>query len=61
LILAGVDLVSVSRLLGHSSIHTTLRYSHPTPEALKKAVSTLDDPKFENFVSKSVNSKIDPK
>ncbi len=59
LVLSGVDLVTVSKLLGHSSIHMTMRYSHPTPEALKKAVSTLDDPKSENFVSKSVSTKMD--
>jgi integrase len=28
--------------LGHSSIQMTMRYSHPTPEALKNAVSKLD-------------------
>ena len=42
LVLAGVDLVTVSRLLGHSTMHMTMRYSHPTPEALKNAVSRLD-------------------
>ena len=42
LVLSGVDLVTVSKLLGHSSIQMTMRYSHPTPEALKNAVSKLD-------------------
>ncbi len=42
LVLSGVDLVTVSKLLGHSTIHMTMRYSHPTPEALKNAVSKLD-------------------
>jgi site-specific recombinase XerD len=37
-----VDLATVSKLLGHSSIQMTMRYSHPTPEALKNAVSKLD-------------------
>jgi len=41
LILSGVDLATVSKLLGHSSIQMTMRYSHPTPEALKRAVSKL--------------------
>ena len=59
LVLSGVDLATVSKLLGHSSIQMTMRYSHPTPEALKKAVSTLDSPKLENFVSKNVSTKIE--
>ena len=42
LVLAGVDLATVSRLLGHSSIQMTMRYTHPTPEALKNAVSRLN-------------------
>lgn len=43
LVLSGVDLPTVSKLLGHSSIQMTMRYSHPTPEALKNAVSKLDE------------------
>ena len=42
LVLAGVDLASVSKLLGHSTIQMTMRYAHPTPEALKSAVSKLN-------------------
>jgi len=42
LVLAGVDLATVSKLLGHSSIQMTMRYTHPTPEALKNAVSRLN-------------------
>jgi integrase len=45
LVLSGVDLVTVSKLLGHSSIQMTMRYSHPTPEALKNAVFKLDEKK----------------
>ena len=40
LVLAGVDLATVSKLLGHSSIQMTT--SHSTPEALKSAVSKLN-------------------
>jgi len=43
LVLSGVDLASVSKLLGHSSIQMTMRYSHPTPDALKRAVSKLNE------------------
>jgi integrase len=55
LVLSGVDLATVSKLLGHSSIQMTMRYSHPTPEALKKAVDTLDSEKLEKTVSKNVS------
>ncbi len=43
LVLSNVDLATVSKLLGHSTIQMTMRYSHPTPEALKQAVSKLDE------------------
>ena len=59
LVLSGIDLASVSKLLGHSTIHMTMRYSHPTPEALKSAVCALDSPKSEKSVSKSVSSEIE--
>jgi len=59
LVLSGIDLATVSKLLGHSSIHMTMRYSHPTPEALKKAVDALNRPKSEKSVSNSVSSEID--
>lgn len=38
---AGVDLVTVSRILGHSSINMTMRYAHPTPENMSVAVEKL--------------------
>ena len=59
LVLSGVDIVTVSKLLGHSSITMTMRYSHTTPEALKSAVSALDKPKLGKSVSKNVSTKID--
>jgi integrase len=42
LVLAGVDLATVSKLLGHSTIQMTMRYAHPTPEALKSEVLRLN-------------------
>jgi integrase len=39
---AGVDLVTVSKILGHSSIQMTMRYCHPTPENMRKAVDLLE-------------------
>lgn len=38
---AGVDLVTVSKLLGHSSIAMTMRYCNPGAETAKKAVDKL--------------------
>ena len=38
---AGADLVTVSKILGHSSIQMTMRYAHPTPENMKRAVERL--------------------
>ena len=38
---AGVDLVTVSKILGHSSIQMTMRYAHPTPENMRLAVEKL--------------------
>jgi integrase len=40
---AGVDVVTVGRILGHSSIVMTQRYCHPTPENMKLAVEKLAD------------------
>ena len=41
MIQAGVDLVTVSRILGHSSIQMTTRYIHPTTEIMRNAVAKL--------------------
>jgi len=37
----GVDIITVSELLGHKSLSMTKRYSHPTPEHKRRAVETL--------------------
>ena len=42
LVMAGVDITTVSRLLGHKSLKMTLRYSHLAPAHLKNAVNILD-------------------
>jgi len=48
LVMNGVDLVTLSELLGHKSLTMTRRYSHPTPEHKRKAVESLN---FETVVS----------
>lgn len=42
LVMAGVDLTTVQKLLGHSSITTTMIYAHLAPDHLKAAVEKLD-------------------
>lgn len=41
LVMRGVDIITVSELLGHKSLSMTKRYSHPTPEHKRRAVETL--------------------
>ncbi len=40
--MAGVDIISVSKLLGHKTLTMTLRYSHLAPGHLSKAVNMLN-------------------
>lgn len=41
LVMAGVDLPTVQKLMGHSDIETTMIYAHLAPEHLSKAVNKL--------------------
>lgn len=41
LLAAGVDVVTISQLLGHSAYMTTLLYAHSSPRLMKEAVDTL--------------------
>ena len=43
MVTGGIDLVTVSEILGHSDIKMTMRYAHPTPENRKEAVNVLAD------------------
>lgn len=42
LVMNGVDITTVSRLLGHKSLTMTLRYAHLAPGHMMDAVRTLD-------------------
>jgi len=50
---AGVDLVTVSKILGHASIQMTMRYAHPTPENMRRAVEKLGE-----FVNLNIRAEI---
>ena len=39
----GSNLLDVKEILGHTSITTTMRYAHPVPENLQKAIDILSD------------------
>jgi len=43
LVMAGVDITTVSRLLGHKTLTMTLRYAHLAPSHMVKAVDLLND------------------
>ncbi len=43
---AGIDLVPLASMLGHSKINMVMRYAHPTQEHQTKAMD-----KFERFVA----------
>lgn len=51
LVMAGIDLTTVSRLMGHKSLTMTLRYSHLAPNHLTSAVNALN-------TSMSVSTKL---
>jgi integrase len=42
LVMGGVDLTTVSRLMGHKSLAMTLRYAHLAPDHLANAVNVLN-------------------
>ncbi|MEX3918157.1 tyrosine-type recombinase/integrase [Paraburkholderia sp. BR10872] len=44
LVMAGVDLFSVSRVLGHADTRMTARYSHLSPEHMRDVMAALDTP-----------------
>ncbi|MGE5444969.1 MAG: tyrosine-type recombinase/integrase [Ignavibacteriales bacterium] len=51
---AGVSIVAVSRILGHSSIQMTMRYAHPD-NSLREAVETLAN--FSNITTNSATGE----
>ena len=43
LVQRGVDIVSISKLAGHSSIQMTMRYAHLAPDNLRSAINVLEE------------------
>jgi len=48
LVMAGVDLATVSALMGHTKITTTMRYAHLAPKHVADAVAKLDSRLAQN-------------
>lgn len=44
LVQSGVDIYSVQKLLGHTTVSMTMRYAHHYPESLRASVQVLDKP-----------------
>jgi len=59
MVAAGVDLVTVSKILGHASIQMTMRYAHPTPENMRRAVERLGD--YQEQARQKVDTAQTPK
>jgi integrase len=55
--MAGVDLTTVSRLLGHKSLTMTLRYSHLAPSHMVNALGILDKTLNNKITSHLVHSE----
>jgi integrase len=53
LVMEGVDIVTVQELLGHKDITMTKRYSHPTPQHKKQAVSKLTVGNMDTYMDTS--------
>ena len=57
---AGRSIQEIKELLGHTSIHTTMRYAHLIPSNLSSAVSVLDrkpKPKMELYTDTNTTTK----
>jgi integrase len=50
--MAGVDLATLKELMGHSSITTTMRYVHPSPEHKRRAMQKLEQFNMEQVFAR---------
>ena len=59
--MAGADLATIQKLLGHKTINMTLRYAHLSNVHLKDAVNLLDTDNFKKnytFIIPDENLKL---
>lgn len=54
---SGTDIRYIQQLLGHSSIKTTMIYTHITPKAAKRIVSPLDSLMLNNLTPKKIEKR----
>ena len=54
---SGTDIRYIQQLLGHSSIKTTMIYTHITPKAAKNIVSPLDNLVQSNLIHKKIEKR----
>jgi len=58
LVMAGVDITTVSKLLGHKSLKMTLRYAHLSPAHKVEAVRKIGDLFTRNSLAKSSGKQL---
>ena len=54
---AGADAFTIMRIAGHSSVTTSQRYVHPTPEGMERAFERLEDLNAEKFEQVEAEAK----
>jgi len=54
---AGADAFTIMRIAGHSSVTTSQRYVHPTPEGMERAFERLEDLNVEKFEQVEAEAK----
>jgi len=56
-VMAGVDLPTLAALLGHTSVHMTMRYVHPAEEHKREAATKIERFKTESAIELATRSQ----
>jgi integrase len=56
-VMAGVDLPTLAALLGHASVHMTMRYVHPAEEHKREAASKIERFKADSAIQLATRSQ----